>query len=137
MPQITRSAILRSVLFAQFSARPWRIEPRVALDEMRAFAAAPVFDELLRNLAYGEPQAGAAANSIKNPLVIGWGRQDRVCLPRQAHRALERFPDARLHWFDRCGHFPQWDKPGETVDLILKATNGKAVFGNLSERAAV
>jgi pimeloyl-ACP methyl ester carboxylesterase len=29
---------------------------------------------------------------------------------------------AGLHWFDRCGHFPHWDKPAETAELILQAT---------------
>lgn len=127
MPQITRSAIGRSLLFAQFSARPWKISPQVALDEMRSFAEAPSFDELLYNLAYGETQRGAPKNSIKNPLVIGWGRRDRVCFPSQSKLALEKFPDAYLHWFDRCGHFPQWDKPAETVRLILESTEQKEI----------
>jgi pimeloyl-ACP methyl ester carboxylesterase len=122
MPQITRSAIGRTLLFAQFSARPWRIAPKVALDEMRAFAESPSFDELLYNLAYGEKQKGAPKDSIKHPLVIGWGKRDRVCFPSQAKRALELFPDAKLHWFERCGHFPQWDRPQETVRLILDGT---------------
>lgn len=122
MPQLTHNVIARSVLFAQFSARPWRIRPKVALDEMRSFAASPVFDELLYNLAYGEEQKAAPRNSIKNPLIIGWGRRDLVCIPSQSKLALEKFPDAQLHWFDRCGHFPQWDKPQETVRLILDGT---------------
>jgi pimeloyl-ACP methyl ester carboxylesterase len=45
-----------------------------------------------------------------------------VCLPRQAERALARFPDAKLHWFEDCGHFPMWDKPAETVQVILNST---------------
>ena len=122
MPQLTRNVVARSLLFAQFSARPWRIPPKVALDEMRSFAASPVFDELLYNLAYGEEQKSAPKNSIVNPLIIGWGRRDRVCLPSQARLALEKFPDAQIHWFDRCGHFPQWDQPQETVRLILDGT---------------
>jgi pimeloyl-ACP methyl ester carboxylesterase len=122
MPQLTRNVISRSLLFAQFSARPWRVAPRIALDEMHSFAASPVFDELLYNLAYGELQKGAAKNSIKNPLIIGWGRRDKVCFPSQSRLALEKFPDAQLHWFDHCGHFPQWDKPEETVQLILRGT---------------
>ena len=122
MPQLTHNVIARSLLFAQFSARPWRIPPEIALNEMRSFAASPVFDELLYNLAYGEEQKGAPKNSIVNPLIIGWGRRDRVCLPSQARLALAKFPDAQIHWFDRCGHFPQWDKPKETVRLILDGT---------------
>lgn len=122
MPALTNNFISRSVLFAQFSARPWRIAPKVALDEMRSFAASPVFDELLYNLAYGEEQKGAPQGSITNPLIIGWGRRDRVCLPSQSRLASEKFPDARIHWFDSCGHFPQLDKPRETVELILRGT---------------
>lgn len=129
MPQITGSAIGRTLLFAQFSARPWRIPPKVALEEMRTFAESPVFDELLYNLAYGEEQKGAPKGSIKKPLVIGWGRRDRVCLPGQAKLALERFPDAKLHWFAHCGHFPQWDRPAETVRLILDTTRGEEIAG--------
>lgn len=123
MPALTRNVISRSLLFAQFSARPWRIAPESALDEMRSFAASPVFDELLYNLAYGVEQEGVPTGAIEHPLIIGWGRRDRVCLPDQSKLALEKFPDAQLHWFDHCGHFPQWDKPQETVRLILDATS--------------
>ncbi len=134
MPQITNSAIGRTLLFAQFSARPWKLSPKIALDEMRSFAKSPSFDELLYNLAYGETQKGTPKDSIKKPLVIGWGRRDRVCFPSQSKLALEKFPDAKLHWFERCGHFPQWDKPQETVRLILDSTSknvNKAVSASI------
>ena len=127
MPQIASSAIGRTLLLAQFSASPWKLSARVVLEEMRSFADSPSFDELLYNLAYGEKQKGAPQGSIEKPLVIGWGRRDRVCLPSQAKHALESFPDARLHWFNRCGHFPQWDKPAETTRLILDATRGREI----------
>jgi len=136
MPAITGSPVGRTLLFAQFSARPWRLSPRVALDEMRTFAQSPSFDELLYNLAYGETQKGARQDSIKHPLVIGWGQSDRVCFPSQAKRALELFPDARLHWFEHCGHFPQWDKPQETTRLILDSTRGKHMVRAFSAGAA-
>jgi pimeloyl-ACP methyl ester carboxylesterase len=125
MPFLTGNAATRTVLFAQFSAHPWQLRAPVALDEMRSFAHSPSFDELLWNLAYGEEQLGAPKGAIASPLVIGWGRQDRVCFPRQAKRALEKFPDARLYWFEQCGHFPQWDHPAETTRLILAATSGQ------------
>ncbi|HEY0659060.1 MAG TPA: alpha/beta fold hydrolase [Pyrinomonadaceae bacterium] len=127
MPPIARSAIGRTLLLSQFSARPWKLPPDLVLDEMRSFAESPVFDELLYNLAYGEEQKAAPRASIKNPLIIGWGRRDRVTLPSQAQRALNLFPDARLHWFERCGHFPQWDKPAETACLILEGTRQKLI----------
>ncbi|SFQ01121.1 alpha/beta fold hydrolase [Hymenobacter arizonensis] len=126
MPFLTGNAGTRTLLFAQFSAHPWQVPAPVALDEMRSFAHSPSFDELLWNLAYGEEQQGVPKGIITSPLVIGWGRQDRVCFPRQAPRALEKFPDASLYWFEQCGHFPQWDQPAETTRLILAATSGQS-----------
>ena len=120
MPAIAASKVARTLMLAQFSRKPWSLDPAVVLDEMRSYACARSFDELLHRLAYGEEQEGAPRGSIEAPLVIGWGRQDKVCLPRQAKRALSLFPDARMHWFERCGHFPHWDAPQETAQLILQ-----------------
>lgn len=122
MPGITASRIGRTLLFAQFSARPWRLSPAVTLAEMRSFAVSPSIDELLYRLVYGSPQKGAQPGSMRGPVTIGWGRQDRVCLPGQAERATRLFPGAWLHWFDGCGHFPQWDVPEEATRLILAST---------------
>lgn len=124
MPFLTGNAVTRTLLFSQFSHHPWKIPAQVALDEMHSFAHAPSLDELLKSLVKDE-QAGAPKGSIRGPLVIGWGRQDQVCPPKQSKLALEKFPDARLYWFDDCGHVPQWDQPAETVRLILAATSGQ------------
>lgn len=118
----TEHDISRSILMAQFSSHPSRLSSKLVYDELRGYATSPVFDELLSSLAYGEKQKGMTEGAIKKPLVIGWGRKDKVCFPGQADKALELFPDAILYWFDDCGHFPHWDKPAETVDLILMAT---------------
>lgn len=122
LPQLTTYGISRKLLLLQFAERPWTLAPRVVLNELRSYAASPSFDRLLHEMAYGEQQQGAPSGSIRSPLVIGWGRQDRVCFPRQAARAQRMFPDARLHWFEHCGHFPHWDAPEETVRLILATT---------------
>ncbi|MGH9901443.1 MAG: alpha/beta fold hydrolase [Pyrinomonadaceae bacterium] len=135
MPSITGSAAGRTLLFPQFSPRPWRLSPQVTLDEMRSYAASPSLDELLYQLAYGETQEGAPPGSIEHPLVIGWGRRDRVCFPSQARRALKLFPDARLHWFGHCGHFPHWDVPQETTRLILTSTSGRTTAREVSANA--
>jgi pimeloyl-ACP methyl ester carboxylesterase len=59
---------------------------------------------------------------LKGRVTIGWGRNDRVTRPSEAATAMRAFPDASLHWFSGCGHFPHWDRPKETVRLILGAT---------------
>jgi len=46
-----------------------------------------------------------------------------VTLPSQSARALELFPDATLHWFESCGHFPHWDQPERAAELILASTD--------------
>jgi pimeloyl-ACP methyl ester carboxylesterase len=125
VPKIINNKSGRKLLLLQFSARPEELQPEIVIQELNDYVNSNSFDELLYNLVYGEKQKGLPINSLSKPLIIGWGKKDRVCLPRQAKRAIEIFPDARLHWFEDCGHFPQWDKPKETVDLILKFTGWK------------
>ena len=122
MPTLTASAVGRTLLFSQFSAHPWRLDPDLLLTEMRAFASSPSFDAVLADLAEGPRQEGAAPGTAPGALTIAWGRQDKVTLPSQAETALERFPDARMHWFERCGHFPQWDVPQQAARMILDHT---------------
>jgi len=122
LPALTGNPVSRALLFAQFSAQPWALPASIALDELRSFAASPSFDAVLHDLVAGPRQAGVPAGTLRAPLVIGWGRADRVCFPRQAARVCAAFPDAQLQWFERCGHFPHWDAPAQTVRLILEAT---------------
>ncbi len=120
MGPILGTALGRTLLLAQLSARPWALSADVAREEMRTFADSPSFDELLYRLAFGPGQPGT--DSTPGAVVIGWGRKDRVTLPRQASRALERFPGARLYWFEDSGHYPHWDAPDEAAELILAVT---------------
>ena len=119
LPTLVGSAVGRTALLAQFSARPWALDPDLVLREFRNFASSPSLDDALSSLIHGPAQQGGP---VAGRVTIGWGRKDRVTFPRQARRALQRFPDARLHWFDRSGHFPHWDQPQETAALILEAT---------------
>lgn len=122
MPALMGSAAGRTALLSQFSVAPWRLPEDLALHEMRSFARAASLHEALDALVDGPLQAGAPAGSAPGRLTIGWGRQDRVTLPGQAVRAQRLFPDADLYWFERCGHFPMWDQPHQTAQLILART---------------
>lgn len=122
MPAITLHQWSRVLLLTQLSAQSARLSPALVLEEMRSYASASSFSVTLRDLVNGLPQQGLAIGSLSKPLVIGWGRLDRVCFPRQAARAQKLFPDAKLHWFEQCGHFPHWDAPQETARLILETT---------------
>ncbi|CAA9514342.1 MAG: Putative hydrolase [uncultured Sphingomonadaceae bacterium] len=121
LPALAASAATRTALLAQLSAKPWRLPREFVEAELQGYVATPVFDALVRDLAEGPEQRGPAAPGAGR-VVIGWGRRDRLTLPRQAARAKVAFPSATMHWFDDCGHFPNWDKPAETVKVILRAT---------------
>lgn len=121
LPALARHAATRTLLLAQLSGRPWSLSSDVVSNELCSFAETATFDALLRDLAGGPRQKGPAANA-SGPATIGWGVRDRLCPPRQAERARAAFPDAHLHWFNHSGHFPMWDQPQETVDLILART---------------
>ncbi len=121
LPALSRNPASRTALLAQLSARPWALDGEVVATELKGLSMTPTFDALVHNLATGPEQTGPAAAGTGR-VVIGWGRQDRLCLPRQAARAQAAFPTAKLHWFDGSGHFPMWDTPDETVAVILDAT---------------
>ena len=122
LPTLLGNPVSRTALLAQFSARPWALRPEVPLEELRRMITSPSFDEALDALAHGPTQEGAPRGTVPGRITLGWGRYDGVTLPRQAARAQAAFPDAELHWFDRCGHFPQWDAPQEAVQLVLART---------------
>jgi pimeloyl-ACP methyl ester carboxylesterase len=121
LPAISRNTALRTALLAQLSARPWALDAGIVADELDSYAGTSTFDALVRDLSSGPMQTGPAAPG-SGPVTIGWGRHDRLCLPRQAKRATAAFPSATLHWFDHSGHFPHWDEPDATARMILAAT---------------
>lgn len=122
LPTLLGNRVTRTALLAQLSARPWALPAQTVLPDLRGLADAPGTDPAMDALTGGPKQAGAPAGSVPGRVTIGWGRRDLVTLPRQASRAVAAFPDAVLHWFEKCGHFPQWDAPEETIRLVLDST---------------
>ena len=121
LPMLSRYKASRTALLAQLSVRPWALDAQIIATELTGLSNTPTFDALVHDLSSGPEQTGPAAAS-SGRVVIGWGRHDRLCLPRQATRAKAAFPSADLHWFESSGHFPAWDMPEETVAVILAAT---------------
>lgn len=121
MPAIASSAVGRTLLLSQFSARPWSLPSDLVLNEMRSFAAATRLDETLDALAHGPVQEGAPAGSTPGRVAIGWGRRDLVTVPSQVLTARTKFPAASIRWFDSCGHFPHWDNPEETAEFVIES----------------
>ncbi|MFQ5880250.1 MAG: alpha/beta fold hydrolase, partial [Dehalococcoidia bacterium] len=53
------------------------------------------------------------------PVLIVWGRQDRLLPVRHAYAAVREMKDARLHVFDRCGHWPPFEH-GQEFNRLVK-----------------
>ena len=77
LPALAHSAPGRTALLLQLSARPWALDGDLVESELKSFAATPTFEALVEDLAYGPPQQGPAADPGQ-PLIIGWGRHDRL-----------------------------------------------------------
>lgn len=123
LPTLLGNRVSRTALLAQFSAHPWSLTQQTVLPDLLGLADAPATDAAMDALTKGPKQQGAPLGTVPGRVTIGWGRRDLVTVPRQAHRAAAAFPDATLHWFPRCGHFPQWDAPQEAAELILTGTH--------------
>ena len=115
---IVGNAAGRTALLMQLSARPWALDGALVAGELQAMAGTTTIDALIHDLTTGPEQKGTHS---AHPVVIGWRRQDRLLFPAQAARAVGAFPGARLHWFDRSGHFPAWDEPEATAAMIRGA----------------
>lgn len=54
------------------------------------------------------------------PVMIIWGRQDRLIPVSHAYRAWRWLGKrTRLHIFERCGHWPPYEHPSEFNQLVL------------------
>ncbi len=63
---------------------------------------------------------GERIGSIKAPTMLIWGREDIVTPPEAAAEFMAKLPDARLVWFDECGHAPMIEKPEEFARAVLE-----------------
>ncbi len=55
---------------------------------------------------------------LEMPLLLLWGRDDRVVRVRQGERLRDTVPEARLEIIDHCGHNPHEEAPDECRQRI-------------------
>jgi len=58
--------------------------------------------------------------TITAPTLVFWGRQDRILPVAHAAVATSGLPSTRLHIFDQCGHWLQFEHSEEFNTLILE-----------------
>lgn len=85
--------------------------------EQRAFAGS--LRGLIRSyLATGASSLWRQAASVRAPVLLLWGRQDRLVPVALAGRALQAFRSARLEVFPDAGHVAQLEKPAATAAAV-------------------
>jgi 2-hydroxy-6-oxonona-2,4-dienedioate hydrolase len=62
---------------------------------------------------------GNRIHQIKAPCLLVWGREDIVTPPEAAHEFMAKLQDARIVWYDRCGHAPMIEKPAEFAEAVM------------------
>ncbi|MBX3376017.1 MAG: alpha/beta hydrolase [Phycisphaeraceae bacterium] len=56
---------------------------------------------------------------IQAPTLLIWGKQDIVTPPEAAEQFMSLLRDARIVWFDECGHAPMIEKPDQFAKALL------------------
>jgi pimeloyl-ACP methyl ester carboxylesterase len=60
-----------------------------------------------------------ALDQIRCPVLVVWGKQDRMVLSKGAQRVIDAVPGTRLELLDECGHCPQVECPERFSELLL------------------
>jgi pimeloyl-ACP methyl ester carboxylesterase len=61
---------------------------------------------------------GRDPGSLRVPVLIVWGADDRLAPVRDAHVLRQRLPRAELRIIERCGHMPQLERPREFLEAV-------------------
>ena len=62
--------------------------------------------------------------SLDIPTMLFWGADDEIIPVKHAHRAAQMIPNAELHVFENCGHWPQMERTEEFNRLMLEFLSG-------------
>jgi pimeloyl-ACP methyl ester carboxylesterase len=82
------------------------LEERLAAADFPAFARA-----VARSLGGVLTAEAQPLDRVTQPVLVVWGREDRLVPLRRSERLLRRLPQARLHVLEQCGHLPMLEQP--------------------------
>ena len=109
--------IPRTVLLWTNSAAPWRLPGADAGRLIEGAAGAAGFADTLTAMRSNRFERW---DDVQVPVTIVWGDKERLILRRHAEPlAARKLPQARTYGLERCGHLVMWDRPEETLRLLL------------------
>ena len=102
-------------------------DPRLITDDVVAAYAAPIHDSAARGALVATarqlilPDMAAFTDRYREidlPVLLLWGRQDRVVPVSLGQRLQRALPRAELHVVDPCGHVPHEERPDTALEVI-------------------
>jgi pimeloyl-ACP methyl ester carboxylesterase len=60
------------------------------------------------------------AHRIDVPILIVWGKADRIIAPAYAQEFARRIAGARVELIDKAGHLPHLEQPDAVVQAVHK-----------------
>lgn len=79
---------------------------------------------MLSNLRHfdlcNQQAAFRAVGKSGKPVLLFWGKQDKVIPPANARLVKAAIPQAKLYLVDQAGHLPQYEKPQEVNPVLIE-----------------
>lgn len=102
----------------------WKVSPETVANyagplysEGGRHALARTIDSLINQDAEG---FAARYRTLKTPALLIWCAHDRIVPLRFGKRLYRDLPRAEIDVIEECGHIPQEEQPGETIQAIRK-----------------
>src|SRR6266571_5049275 len=120
------AAFLRTLVFDQRLITDELVEERFAAasDPAALAAAASLGASFFDPATAEEGLLWREAHRLRNPVLLIWGREDRVNPLDGALVALKLIRRAQLHVFSRCGHWAQLERFDEFNQLVMNFLEG-------------
>jgi pimeloyl-ACP methyl ester carboxylesterase len=114
LPALVRPTGGRRLALAGTVAHPERVPPAAALRLVRAYADAPGFEAVNREM---RARRFTRLEHIRVPVTLAWPEHDRL-VARPAHLP----PTVRSVALPGAGHVPTWDEPEAVAALLLSGS---------------
>ncbi|MGN2635362.1 alpha/beta fold hydrolase [Nocardia takedensis] len=120
IPKVLETAAGRTAFLYLVFAKPWAVDPQVALDTANGAAQAPAFTDALASFDTARlDESRAALTDI--PVTIAWGDRDvLLTYSTQSRRARTALPEARHVTLRGSGHTPFYDDPEACAQVLLE-----------------
>jgi len=118
---------LRIMVYDQKLITPELIDERFAIaSEPESLAAAVAMGKSFAGPDFELGMMWREVFKLRQPVLLIWGREDRVNPLDGALVALKQIPRVRLHVFGQCGHWAQLEKFDEFNKLTIDFLGGTA-----------